>query len=261
MESRFFAGLDVGSSATKAVIIDGKRQVRGMACTQSGFDFEKASSDAFHSAIGHAEIEKRDIDAVVATGYGRHNVEFAHETRTEISCHARGAYYYFEEAVTVIDIGGQDNKVIELNRDGTRSSFKMNRKCAAGTGAFIEEMARRMAIPMDEMEDIARKSTRHLEIGSFCTVFSATEILALIRQGEKAEDIVKGVFRSVAKRISEMAAVRGRVVATGGVIAHNPIMIDLLTETMGTRVVSSPSPQYAGAMGAALYALDNKQER
>jgi len=130
----------------------------------------------------------------------------------------------------------------------------MNRKCAAGTGAFLDEIARRIGVGLEEMEGLARQSTQRVEIGSFCTVFSATEILALIRRGVLVPDIVKGAFRSVVKRVTEMDPLGGTVVATGGVVAHNPTIVALLSEAIGAEVKTPPHPQLAGAYGAALYA-------
>jgi predicted CoA-substrate-specific enzyme activase len=192
----------------------------------------------------------------VATGYGRKNVDLASDVKTEIACHARGAHHFFPMPITIVDIGGQDNKIIKLDAAGNRLDFKMNRKCAAGTGAFLDEIARRIGVRLEEMEGLARQSTEHVEIGSFCTVFSATEILALARRGAKVPDIVKGSFRSVVKRVAEMDPLTGTVVATGGVVAHNPLIVELLSEIIGSRVRTPPHPQLAGAIGAALFARD-----
>jgi len=219
-------------------------------------DFASASAAAFKAALEEADAVAGDVAYGVSTGYGRRNVAFTQETKTEIACHARGAYYHFPGAMSIIDIGGQDNKVIEVDAKGNRIDFKMNRKCAAGTGAFLEEIARRMDVPIEEMERLARESTEHVEIGSFCTVFSATEILALIRRGVKRPDIARGAFRSVVKRVTEMASFAGTVVATGGVVAHNPIVVEILGEAIGREVKTPPDPQFAGAFGAALYAAD-----
>ncbi len=256
MGDAYFVGVDVGASATKVAVIDGSRALRGKAVVPSGFDFNAASSRALEAAYQDAGMDANQVVSVLATGYGRDNVTSADATKTEISCHARGAYQVFANKMTLVDIGGQDNKIIEIDDHGKRLDFKMNRKCAAGTGAFIEEIARRIDVPMEEMDALARQSDKKVEIGSFCTVFSATEILALIRQGTAVPDIVRGVFLSVAKRIAEMAPLSANIVATGGVVAYNPIVIELLAELSGARVAAPPYPQFAGAMGAALYALD-----
>jgi predicted CoA-substrate-specific enzyme activase len=159
-------------------------------------------------------------------------------------------------AMTIIDIGGQDNKVIKLDNEGRRINFKMNRKCAAGTGAFLEEMSSRLEIPLEDMDSLARESTEMVELGSFCTVFSGTEVLEKIRQGKKVPDIVKGLFFSVIKRVLEMEALSNNVVMTGGVVAHNPYLVQMVSDITGLKILTPEYPQLTGAVGAALFAMD-----
>jgi predicted CoA-substrate-specific enzyme activase len=198
----------------------------------------------------------KDMTRCVSTGYGRKNVPFSHETKTEIGCHARGCYHYFPIAVSIIDIGGQDNKVIKLDERGRRTSFKMNRKCAAGTGAFLEEMAVRLDIPLERMDGLARTSEKMVELGSYCTVFSGTEVLEKIRQGKRVPDIVKGLFYSVIKRVLEMDSLTDKVVMTGGVVAHNRYLVTMFEEVIGREVLVPEHPQLTGAVGAALFAME-----
>jgi len=194
----------------------------------------------------------------VSTGYGRHNVAFAADNRTEIGCHAKGCFFHFPSPLTIIDIGGQDNKVIKLDDKGHRLGFKMNRKCAAGTGAFLEEMSPRLDIPLEEMDVLARLSDNMVELGSFCTVFSATEVLQHIRNGKKLPDIIKGLFFSVIKRVLEMDSLTQNVVMTGGVVAHNPYIVAMAEEVIGRKILVPPFPQHTGAIGAALYAMEDE---
>jgi predicted CoA-substrate-specific enzyme activase len=252
-----YAGIDVGASATKVALLDAAGVLVGMATLPSGMDFAEAGRLGLEEALRAAGVTADDVVRAVSTGYGRKNVGIAGAAKTEIACHARGAHFFFPTAITVVDIGGQDNKIIKLDAAGNRLDFKMNRKCAAGTGAFLEEIARRIGIRIEEMEALARQSTRRVEIGSFCTVFSATEILALVRRGVPVPDIVKGAFRSVVKRVAEMDPLEGRVVATGGVVAHNPTIVALLAEAVGAEVSTPPNPQLTGAHGAALFARDD----
>ncbi len=261
MAEPLFAGVDVGASATKLALIDGAGRLAGKAVLPSGMDFARAAERALEAALAEAGAGADDVEVAIASGYGRKNVGFARGTRTEIACHARGAHFHFPEAMTIIDIGGQDNKVIKIDAAGNRLDFRMNRKCAAGTGAFLEEIAKRLGVGIEEMEGLARRSTEHVEIGSFCTVFAATEILALARRGTRAEDIAKGAFRSVVKRIVEMDPFAGAVVATGGVVAHNPIVVELLSEIVGHEVRTPPLPQFSGAFGAALYAVETSRHQ
>ncbi len=232
----------------------------GKAVRSSGFDYAASAESCLDEALASGGLARKDIRASLATGYGRDNVPWADRRMTEIACHGKGAHFHYPRAITVIDIGAQDNKVIRLAGDGKRLGFKMNRKCAAGTGAFLEEIALRMALPVSDLNGLAERSTKEVTLGSFCTVFTATEILAKIRQGEKVEDIVKGAFRSVVKRILEMEAVEGTVVLTGGVVAHNPVLAKLVEEGFGKGVLVPPEPQHIGALGAALIALESHEK-
>jgi len=251
-----FAGIDVGASRTKAAILDARKHFIGRAVRKSGTDFSGTAQTCLRSALDMAGASAEDIRRAISTGYGRKNVDFAEKTRTEISCHGKGCFYYFPMATTIIDIGGQDNKIIKLDETGRRSSFKMNRKCAAGTGAFLEEMSTRLDIPLEDMNGLALQSTEVVELGSYCTVFSGTEVLEKIRQGKKVPDIVKGLFLSVIKRVMEMDLLTEKVVMTGGVVAHNPVLVTMVEEILGREVLVPEFPQFTGALGAALSAMD-----
>jgi predicted CoA-substrate-specific enzyme activase len=255
-ENGAFAGIDVGTSTTKVVVINAEKRILGSFVKRSGTDLAGAAEAAFQEAVKQAGLLPEAICHITATGYGRYNVSFAHDTRTEIACHGRGCYHYFPEAITVVDIGGQDSKIIKLDAQGKRIGFKMNRKCAAGTGAFLEEIAHKLDIPLSDLNDLAQKASKTARIGSYCTVFTATEVLDRIRAGEDIGDIVRGLFDSVAKRILEMDTLTGRVILTGGVVAFNDIVADLLSARTGTKVKIAPHPQEMGAFGAALFAFD-----
>jgi len=254
--SSAYVGIDVGASRTKAAILDADRNLLGYAVKKSGVDFSAAALDCLKESLDMAGLREADITYAVSTGYGRSNAAFARETKTEIGCHGRGCYHYFPKAITIIDIGGQDNKIIRLDAEGRRTGFKMNRKCAAGTGAFLEEMAARLDIPLDDMDALARRSTDMVRLGSFCTVFSATEVLENIRNGKKVADIVKGVFFSMIQRILEMDSLSENVVMTGGVVANNRYIVTMTEEQIGRRVLVAEHPQFTGAIGAALYAIE-----
>ena len=256
IKNRTFAGIDVGTTTTKAVVINTDNKVLGCFVRRSGADLALVATAAFEEAITRVGIARDTIQTIVATGYGRKSVTFAHDTKTEIACHGRGCYHHFPEAITVVDIGGQDSKIIKLDAQGKRVGFKMNRKCAAGTGAFLEEIAHKLDIPTGDLNGLAQAATKTAQIGSYCTVFTATEVLDRIRAGEKVDDIVRGLFDSVAKRILEMDTLAGRVIMTGGVVAFNSIVADLLSARAGINVEIAPHPQEMGAFGAALYARE-----
>jgi predicted CoA-substrate-specific enzyme activase len=165
-----------------------------------------------------------------------------------------GSYHHIPHAITIVDIGCQDNKVIRLDEAGRRVDFKMNRKCAAGTGAFIEEMALRLGVDIGEMDSLARSTEETIRLSSFCTVFAKTEILAHLRRGVPVAGIVRGAFLSVITRVVEMDPLDGKIVLTGGVVAHNPAIAEILSEKIGRDVEVPPHPQFTGALGAALLA-------
>ena len=255
MTGRWSLGLDVGASAAKAVLLEDET-VRARAVRKSGADFAAAATACRDEVVATAGINLSDIKHVVATGYGRRSVDFATTAVTEITCHARGCYASFPQAMTIVDIGGQDNKVIVLEDTGDRRNFKMNRKCAAGTGAFLEEIASQLDTPLASLNDLARRATGDVELGSFCTVFAKTELLKLIAEGTPLAEIAKAAFRSVVKRILEMDPLAGQVVMTGGVVAHNPIIVELVSDALSRDVLVPEYPQHTGALGAALIAWE-----
>ena len=252
----YYCGIDIGASMAKLVIVDENRRMVGKSLHTSGVNYSATAERCLDDALAAAGLGKEQLRAAFSTGYGRDNVPWSDGKATEIACHGRGAFHHFRRAMTVIDIGAQDSKVIHLDAQGRRTNFKMNRKCAAGTGAFLEEIAHRLDLDVWQLNDLAEQSTKPVALGSFCTVFAATEVLEKIRAGEKVEDIVKGALRSVVKRIQEMDAFDGTVVGTGGVIAHNPCLVKLMSESLGRPVLVPPEPQHVGAFGAALFALE-----
>ena len=261
MESgKLYAGIDVGASTTKAVIIDNNGKVLGSSVTFSGANFKRAARKAFDDARILAGGVSIPDNFIVSTGYGRRIVEFSAGTKTEISCHGRGSFFHYPHAHTLIDIGGQDSKIIKMDSGGRRTGFKMNRKCAAGTGAFLEEMANRLKVDIKRFNSLAEKSKKNVQIGSYCTVFSATEILTKIREGVEVEDLVKGVFDSIIKRAVEMDVLDGHIVMSGGVVAHNPFLVQMFEERIEKKIFVPPLPQMTGAFGAALYALEKRSD-
>lgn len=240
-----FVGVDIGSSFTKAVVIDSSGAILAASVLKTGMDFESASRRVLEETAARGA-------SVVATGVGRSRCLAKPPTLTEISCIARGSYQRFPKAHVVVDIGGQDNKVVHVDADGRQLDFKMNRKCAAGTGAFLEEIARRLDVAPEEISGMARRATKAVEIGSYCTVFTCTEIIHHIREGASPEGILRGCYESVVKRILEMDPLEGEVALSGGVIATHPVIADLLAEKLGRKPFVPPQAQFVGALGAAL---------
>ncbi len=254
--SPIYIGVDVGASRTKAAVLDLDKRLVGYAVRKSGVDFNATAESCLNTALQMAGVSAESIQNAISTGYGRKNVTIASDTRTEIGCHAKGCFHYFPQAISIIDIGGQDNKIIKLDDKGRRINFKMNRKCAAGTGAFLEEMALRLDIDLQKMDNLARQSQEMVKLGSYCTVFSGTEVLQYIRSGKKVPDIVKGLFFSVIKRVMEMDSLTETVVMTGGVVAHNPFLVQMTEELIGHEILVAEHPQLTGAIGAALFAME-----
>lgn len=253
-ERRLYCGVDVGASATKLVLLDSQEEIVAKTVRPSGVDYQATAEECLTQAMREIGAVG-DIARSVSTGYGRHNVKFADDSLTEIHCHGVGCYFFLPRPITIVDIGGQDNKVIRLDHTGRRLDFKMNRKCAAGTGAFIEEIALRLDIDVGEMDSLARSTSEAVRLSSFCTVFAKTEILAHLRRGVPVESIVRGAFVSVIQRVVEMDPLSGEVALTGGVVAYNPTIADILAARLGHPVEVPPFPQYTGAIGAALVAL------
>jgi predicted CoA-substrate-specific enzyme activase len=254
-----YCGVDVGASSTKLVLLDRDREVRGRSIRRSGVDYQATARACLEEALEEAGAEEAQLRRTVSTGYGRRNVDFADDARTELSCHGVGCYHHYPSAITIVDIGCQDNKIIRLDESGRRVDFKMNRKCAAGTGAFLEEIALRLDIALDELEELASGTKEALRLNSFCTVFASTEILSHLRRGEPLAGLVRGAFASVVSRVAEMDQLHGEVVLTGGVVAHNPTTAEIFAEKLGGEVMIPPHPQFTGALGAALTALAQEE--
>ena len=254
---QYYCGIDIGASTAKLVVINSEKQIVAKALERSGVDYEKTAEQLLIDVTAKESFSRSQIIRSFSTGYGRDNVPWTDGKMTEIACHGKGAYFHFRERMTVIDIGAQDSKIIHLNETGKRESFKMNRKCAAGTGAFIEEIAYRLALNISELNALAEASTKDVSLGSFCTVFAATEVLEKIRAGVDVADIVRGAFNSVVKRIVEMDRLEGMLVTTGGVVANNPFLAKLIGQSFGTEAKIAPDAQYTGAFGAALFAAEH----
>ena len=257
-KEKYFAGVDVGTSYIKTVIIDEKNKITGSFIERTGADLQNSINNAFNGVVIAANISRDKLEHITATGFGRKNVSFADNVITEISAHAKGAYHYYPKKITIIDIGGQDTKIIKIDKQGKLIGFKMNRKCAAGTGTFLEEIAYKLNIPMNEMNKIASNSDKDTPLSSFCTVFASTEILSRIKEGEKVEDMIKSAYESVVRRIIEMDTLEGTVVITGGVITYNDIISKILAKQVGKEILTPPNPQLTGAIGAALFAKEAK---
>ena len=252
------AGLDIGSLSTDAVILISD-EIAAYTVVPTLSSSETAAASAYDAVLEAVGLNRDQVDAVVATGYGRHSINYADKAVTEITCHALGARRLFAQANTVIDIGGQDSKVIRLEPDGRVEDFAMNDKCAAGTGRFLEVMARSLDTDLGSLGELSSRSTQDVRISSTCTVFAESEVVALVAKGVPKEDIIRGLHLSVAERIYAMVMrlrAQPPFVMTGGV-AKNSGVVAALEERLGTPLLLPDEPQIVGALGAAIIAARN----
>lgn len=250
------AGIDAGSRALKVVLIDADTEdIVASAIEEQGVSQDELATATFDRLLNEAGAARDEVGAIVATGYGRGIVSFADTTITEITCHATGVRCLAADARTVIDIGGQDSKLIRLDDEGGVRDFAMNDRCAAGTGRFLEVVADRLEVRLDDLGSLARESKEPAAISSMCVVFAETEIVGLLASGARPADIVAGAQRSIATRVASMAGRRpdAPVVFTGGVAIVSG-MLEALSEALDTNVRLAPRPQITGALGAALLA-------
>jgi len=259
----FYVGIDSGSTTTNIVVLDQSGQIVFSDSRKTGVYPKRVADELFSRALQEVGISVSDVSCCIATGYGRENVSFATSSVTEITCHARGAQKMLPGINTVIDIGGQDSKVISLENKSMVRDFTMNDKCAAGTGRFLEVMSGIMEEDLQQMSEAAFGSKKTLSISSVCTVFAESEVISLISNGEKIEDISAALFRAIAKRILAMfkrVSGRGPVGFTGGV-AKVPGMARALEEAVGEEILVPSHPDIAGALGAALLAMEQEEKR
>ncbi|MEA4993705.1 MAG: (R)-2-hydroxyglutaryl-CoA dehydratase activase HgdC [Oscillibacter sp.] len=255
MSEIYTMGIDVGSTASKCVIMkDGKDLVaKSLVSVGAG---TSGPSRAIAEVLDAAGMKKEDMAFILATGYGRNSLDdVADHQMSELSCHAKGAFFLFPQVRTVIDIGGQDVKVLEIE-NGVMVNFAMNDKCAAGTGRFLDVMARVLEVKVEDLATLGAQSTKNVEISSTCTVFAESEVISQLAKGSDKRDIINGIHKSVASRVVGLAkriGVRDAVVMTGGV-AQNGGIVSALQEVLGHPILTSPLTQYNGALGAALYA-------
>ena len=254
------AGIDIGSRAAKAVVMNDGSIVSSVIC-DTGPESIKTSQMTMDRALDGAGLAMEDIEYVVATGYGRVLVPFARENFSEISCHARGITWYFPEVRTILDMGGQDCKAINCDADGRVNNFIMNDKCAGGTGRFLEMIADVLNMPLEEIGAAALRSKQAIPFNTICAVFAKSEAIAYLRKGVSKEDILAGLNEAIATRclnLLKRVSIEKEFTITGG-IAKNQGMVAQLQEKVGLAPLLCEDPQLIGALGAALFARDRCQ--
>ncbi len=254
----YAAGVDVGSTQTKAIIINDRLEIVGRSLIDTGANVTRAAERTFAEAVLSAGLERGDVAYVVGTGYGRYKVTFGDAQITEISCHARGASLLFPKTRTVIDMGGQDAKGIHVGEDGDVKDFVMNDKCAAGTGRFLANAAEAVGLSLDEIGELSLQAKIPVRLTTVCTVFVESDIMSYLAQGKKIEDILGGVHSAIAARTISLVrrvGIEEEVTFTGGV-SRNIGMVRALEEKLGMKLNVSPDAHFVGALGASIFALE-----
>ena len=257
----YVLGIDSGSTSTNAVIMDQDRKIVAFSVVRTGAKSGESADRILKEVLDKASLKREDISWIVSTGYGRVSIDFADENVTEISCHGKGAHYFNPKIRTILDIGGQDSKAIKLSETGDVSDFVMNDKCAAGTGRFLEMIARSLEVSLDELGAIALESKEKIEITSMCSVFAESEVISLIAQNKEKADIANGVCGAIANKafgLLRRVGLEPDFMMTGGV-AKNPGVVRAVEEKIGSKLYICEEPEIVGATGAALYALEQME--
>ena len=257
-----FLGIDIGSVTTKAVIIDEQGELLAFSMIPTSYDREKSGTEILELVLQKAGISRETIEYTVSTGYGRRSLAFADKVLPEIICHAKGTNFLFPAARTIIDIGGQDSKVMELDGEGRVIRFEMNDKCAAGTGRFLEVLTERILnLSIDEIGPLSLKSENPSTLTSVCTVFAESEIISLLSEHKAKEDIAYGMSKAIAKRVIGMGAggqiSYGEPIVFSGGVARNSGVVKAIEEELGKKVVTLEEPQITAALGAAISARES----
>jgi (R)-2-hydroxyacyl-CoA dehydratese activating ATPase len=259
MDKDVFVGVDLGSRMAKIVFLQNE-QIIFSDVTDTGVNPQKTSIKLFENSLKELSLEKTKVSTVFSTGYGRNIVPFSDKKIAEISCHAKGVSYLFPNTRTVIDIGGQDSKIILIKESGKVIDFAMNDKCAAGTGRFLEVIANILEVTVDDLQELALKAKEEIDINSTCVVFAESEIIGLIAAGKQPAEIINSAHNSIAKRIRNMISTlhwQEPVVFTGGVAANNAMKTSI-GKAMNTKIIVPENSFITGALGAALFAYESQ---
>ena len=257
----YFLGVDIGSLSCDSVLIDENQNILASGVVPTGAKNREAIARVTAEVLDAAGIAEAELAATVSTGYGRDRVENKKAAVTEITCHARGVRALLPETRVLIDIGGQDSKAILLDKQGRVIEFAMNDKCAAGTGRFLEAMARALEVDIEDLSELDQGAQGHLSLSSMCTVFAESEVVSLIAEGAEVREIVSGLNRAIASRILSMVKrvcpdLDGLPVSMSGGVAHNSGVIRALSSTLNCDITVPPKPDTVGALGAALIARE-----
>ena len=258
----YVLGIDSGSTSTNAVIMNEKREMLAFDVVRTGAKSGDSANRILQEVLDKAGLKKEELDLIVSTGYGRVSIPFADENITEISCHGKGAHYFNPAVRTILDIGGQDSKAIQLNEKGEVTDVVMNDKCAAGTGRFLEMMARTLEIDIAELGPISLEWTEDIDISSMCSVFAESEVISLIAQNKEKCDIAHGIHKAIAGKACSLlkrVGLNETFMMTGGV-AKNPGVVRAVEDVLHSKLYLCDEPEIVGATGAALFALERLEK-
>ncbi len=261
----YYLGLDIGSLSCDAVIIDGEGTILAWAVVPTGARNRRSLARVRAQALENAGLPADSVEATVSTGYGRDRVDGRLAAVTEITCHARGIRALLPQTRLLIDIGGQDSKVIRLGPDGRVAEFAMNDKCAAGTGRFLEAMSRALEVDLETLSDLDMGARSGLTLSSMCTVFAESEVISLLAEGVEISEIALGLNRAVAQRLRAMVRrvapdVAGLPVSMSGGVAYNGGVVRALEAALGSAISIPEKPDIVGALGAALIARERSRQ-
>lgn len=252
-----YIGIDIGSTTAKIILMDPNAKLIDKLITNIGYNSKQAATQIYFNILEKNNLKETDIKNIISCGYGRESIDFAKKAVSEIICHAKGVHFLIDDVSTVIDIGGQDSKVIVLNEKGSVINFVMNDKCAAGTGRFLDVMAKALMCDINDFGNFALMAKNPANISSICTVFAESEVISLVAKGEDRNNIIAGLCQSIANRIASMykrAGGKPKVVLTGGV-AKNIGLLKALEKQVGVPIQTHELSSFTGAIGACLIAM------
>ncbi|HHX13577.1 MAG TPA: 2-hydroxyglutaryl-CoA dehydratase [Clostridiales bacterium] len=259
---KYSMGVDIGSTASKCIIMAEGKEIVAKSLIDVGAG-TSGPDRVIAAVLKDSGLKLEDMTHIMSTGYGRHSLEIAHSEMSELSCHARGAYFQHPAVRTIIDIGGQDAKVMRIDENGILENFVMNDKCAAGTGRFLDVMARVLEVKLDDLEKLSAESQNEVRISSTCTVFAESEVISQLARNTHKRDIIKGIHRAVASRVGALARRIGLVddvMMTGGVALNDGVRL-ALEEELEHDIFTTELAQYNGALGAALFAWQRSKKK
>jgi predicted CoA-substrate-specific enzyme activase len=259
---KYYAGIDIGSTTSKVVILDGHKNIVDFSIVRNSYDLSKSGNTVFENSLNRAGLSKNGISYIISTGYGRRTIRLQDAAEPEVICHAKGTVHLIPTCRTIIDIGGQDSKIIELDERRVKN-FQMNDKCSAGTGRYLDALAKNvLGIELEQLGELSLKSKDPIKLSSQCTIFAESEIISFLSHSEPVENVIAGMHLSLARRVIQMGVTANipfnkDIVLSGGV-AKNRGMVETISKLLKQEIITPGEPQITGALGAALIAIERE---